>query len=76
MWNFQGSLFFGLGISKGSNTILWIIQGLTFLLSGISRGIVKKMKNSRVVFKKMYPNPPVWIFSRIAHYEKGKSKYF
>ena len=39
---FQGIVVFGLGISKGSNTILSVIQGLSFLLSGISRGIVKK----------------------------------
>ena len=37
---------FGLGISKGSNTILWNIQGLSFVLSRISRGKVKKMKNT------------------------------
>ena len=28
---------FGLGISKGSNTILWNSQRLSFVLSGISR---------------------------------------
>ena len=39
---FPGVVVFGLGISKESNTILWIIQGLNFLLSGISRGIVKQ----------------------------------
>ena len=33
---------FGLGISMGSNTILWNIQGMSFALSGISRGKVKK----------------------------------
>ena len=33
---------FGLGISKESNTMFWNIQGLSFALSGISRGKVKK----------------------------------
>ena len=32
---------FGLGISKGSNTILWNIQELSFVLSEISSGKVK-----------------------------------
>ena len=45
MWNFQGGIFvFGLDISKGSNTILWNIQGVSFALSGICRGKVKKWK--------------------------------
>ena len=38
-WNFQGL--------KGSNTILWNIQGLSFVLSGISRGKVKNEKSQR-----------------------------
>ena len=46
---------FGLGISKGSNTILWEIQGLSFVLSGISKDKVKKMKNSLAVFTKVSP---------------------
>ena len=57
-WNFQwwprknnvefpAVFVFGLGISKGSNTILWNIQWniqwlMTFILSGISRGKVNK----------------------------------
>ena len=51
-WNFQGLIknevefprvfVFGLGIYKGSNTILWNIQGLSFVLSGISWGKVKQ----------------------------------
>ena len=41
---FPGVLVFGLGISKGSNTILWNIQRLSFNLSGIPRGKVKKLK--------------------------------
>ena len=66
-WNFQGwprknnvefsgVFVFGLGISKGSNTILWNIQGLSFFLSGISRGKVKKWKILGG-FKKVYPQP-------------------
>ena len=53
-------------------TILWNIQGLSFVLSGISRDKVKKMKFPGVMggggegeFKKAYPQPPVWIFSGI-----------
>ena len=53
----DGVFAFGLGISKGSNTILWNIQRLSFVLSGICWGKVKKMKNSREVFKKVYPQP-------------------
>ena len=41
MWKFQGSVF-GIGISKGSNTIPWNIQGLSLILSGISKVKVKK----------------------------------
>ena len=73
---FQGIVVFGLGISKGSNTILSIIQGLSFLLSGISRSIVKKWKIPEGVQKNISSTPQVWIFSGIAYYEKGKSKYF
>ena len=45
-----------MGISKGDQEkIMWNFQGLSFVLSGISRG-------------KVYPQPPlVWIFSGIAH---------
>ena len=39
---FPGVFVFSLGISKGSNTILWNIQELSFVLTGISRGKVKK----------------------------------
>ena len=42
---FPGVFVFGLGISKGSNTILWNIKGLSFVLPGISRG--KKEKNEK-----------------------------
>ena len=58
---------FGLGISKGSNTILWNIQGLSFVLSGISRGKVKIWKIPGEFSQKYILNPPVWIFSGIAH---------
>ena len=42
MWNFQVSWWFGVGISKGSNAILWNFQEWSFILSGISRSKVKK----------------------------------
>ena len=69
---FPGVFVFGLGISKGSNTILWNIQGLSFVLSGISRGKVKKWKIPGEFSQKNILNPtpfpwPVWIFSEIAH---------
>ena len=84
-WNFQGwprknnvefpgVFVFGLVISKGSNTVLWNIQeGLRFVLSGISRGKVKKWKIPEGVSKKYILNPPpsltpVWIFFGIAQY--------
>ena len=37
---FRGVFVFGLGFSKGFSTSLWNIQGLSFVLSGISRGEV------------------------------------
>ena len=67
-----GDFVFGLGTSKGSNTILWNIQCLSF---------VKKIKNSSgrgggegeggvigEVQKNMSSIPRVWIFSGIAHF--------
>ena len=67
---FPGVFVFGLGISKGSNTILWNIQGLSFAWSGISRDKVKKRKIPGGGFKKVYPQqpPPVWTFSGIAQF--------
>ena len=38
---YPGVFVFDLQISKGCNTILWKIQGLSFVLSGSSRGKVK-----------------------------------
>ena len=68
-WNFQGWLrknnvkfpgvfVFGLGISKGSDIILWNIQGLRFALSWISRGKVKKWKIPGAFSKKYILNCP------------------
>ena len=62
---FPGVFVFGLGISKGSKTILWNIQGLSFVLSGICRGKVKKVKNARGGQKFISSAPLVWIFSGI-----------
>ena len=58
---FPGVFAFGLGISQGFNTILWNIQGLSFL-SGNFRSQVKKIKTSRGIFKKVYPQPPLFVF--------------
>ena len=54
---------FGLGISKGSNTILWNIQELRFVLFEICRGKVKKFK-TQVSFQKSISStpPPPWKF--------------
>ena len=61
---FPGVLAFVLGISKGSDAILWNFQGLSFVLSGISRGKEKKKKNSRGFSKKYVLNPPCLVFFR------------
>ena len=53
LWNFQ----------KGSNTTLCNFQGWKFVLSPISRGKVKKMKNSREHSKKYALNHPCLFFS-------------
>ena len=67
MWNFKGFWWLGLGIPKESNAILWNFQGWSFVLSGISRGKVKKLKNSRGSSKKyVCSQPPAVFFSGIA----------
>ena len=65
---FPGVFVFGIGNSQGCNTVPWIIQGLSFVLSGIFGGKVKKMKSSKRGFKKVYFNPLLGFFSRIAQY--------
>ena len=81
-WNFQvwprkdnvkfpGVFVFGLRISKGSDTILWNIQGLSFVLFWISRSKVKKWKIPGVFSKKYTLNPPptlFWFFYGIAQF--------
>ena len=68
-------MLFGLGISKGYNTILWNFQGWSFVLSGIFRGRVKKKKkNPRVFFKKVCPRHPLFFFSGIAQSKLNKQK--
>ena len=63
---FPGVLAFVLGISKGSDAILWNFQGLSFVLSGISRGKVKKLKNSRGIQIQVCSQFPTVFFSGIA----------
>ena len=67
---FPGVFVFDLGISKGSNTILYNIHGLSFVLSGISRGKAKKWQiPGGRGFKKVYPQPSCLdFFSGIAQY--------
>ena len=77
----DGVFAFGLGISKGSNTILWNIQELRCVFSGSSRDKVKKWKVLGEVSKthillNITPFPPapppapptVWISPIIAQY--------
>ena len=66
MWKFQGSVF-GIGISKGSNTIPWNIQGLSLILSGISKVKVKKWKTPGFS-KKYILKPRLDFFSETAQY--------
>ena len=63
---FSGVFDFGLGFSKGSNTILWNIQELRFVLFEICRGKVKKFK-TQVSFQKSIsstPPPPLEILDQ------------
>ena len=55
MWNFHGSLFLALEFLRDLTQFCGISQGLSFVLSGICRDKVKKKKNSRAVFTKVYP---------------------
>ena len=65
---FPGVFLFGLAISKESHTTLWNIQGLNFVLSGISRGKVRN-KKFEGVFKKVYPQRPCLdFFWKIAYF--------
>ena len=63
MWDFQGSLLLVLEFPRYlSNTILWNTEGLSFVLSGVSRGKVKKWKIPGGVSKKYILNPPCLNF--------------
>ena len=64
---FPGVLVFGLGISKGWNTILQNFQVWNSVLPRISRGKVKKWKIPGGFSKKYVLNPPFCFFSGIAH---------
>ena len=70
-WNFQGwsrknhvecsrVLVFGVGISKGCNTILWNTQEWKFVFTGISKNKVTNLKIPApgFFFKKISPQPP------------------
>ena len=52
----------------GSNTILWNIQELSFVLSDVSRGKLKKWKLPGGFSKKYILNPPCLDFSGIAQF--------
>ena len=73
MWNLVLTLEFPRDLTQFSG----ISKGLSFVLSGISRGNVKKMKNSRGGGAKKVdphspPSPPIWILSGIAHLDKAR----
>ena len=62
---FPGVFVFCLGVPERSNSILWNIQGFSFVLSGISKGKVKKWEISGgggEGFKKVYPQPSMLGF--------------
>ena len=72
MWNLVLTLEFPRDLTQ----FCGISKGLSFVLSGISRVNVKKMKNSRGGVKKVYPHsppsPPIWILSGITHLDKAR----
>ena len=59
---FPGVFTFGIGISMGYNAILWNFEGWSSVLSGTSRGKVKKERNSRVFSKKLRLQAPHLFF--------------
>ena len=58
MWNFLVSLVLTLEFPRDLTQFCGISKGLSFVLSGISRGNVKKEKFQGGGVKKVYPNPP------------------
>ena len=78
MWSFQGLIKNEVGQFIWSNTILWNIQGLSFFLSRVCRGKVKKWKIPRRDggSKKYILNKgAVWIFSGIGHFRQIMQSY-
>ena len=59
-------LVFGLRISKGCSTILWNLQGWSFVFSRISKGKVTTLKIAGIFSKKYVNTTPVYILSGIA----------
>ena len=79
MWNLVLTLQFPRDLTQ----FLGISKGLSFVLSGISRGNVKKKKFQGGGVKKVYPHSPpppppltpnldIWILSGIAHLDKAR----
>ena len=54
--------------AQWANTILWNIQELSFVLSGVSRGKLKKWKIPGGFSKNYILNPPCLDFSGIAQF--------
>ena len=70
IWNFHGSFFLALEFLRDlGNRIVWNIQALSFVLSGISRDHVKEYEKFCGSFHKSISSTPpaVWCFSGIAH---------
>ena len=78
MWSFQGLIKNEVGQFIWSNTILWNIQGLSFFLSRVWRGKVKKWKIPRRdggSKKYILNRGAVWIFSGIGHFRQIMQSY-
>ena len=74
MWNFHGSLSLALETLRDlANTILWKIQGLSFVLSGIYRDKVKKWK-VQGSFHKSISSMRIyfWQHELARYYKRGK----
>ena len=77
IWNFQGYwrkskwIFRELIKNNVEFPVLWSFLEWSLVLSGISRGKVKILKNPGGVSKRYVLNPPCLVFSGIAHCDTG-----
>ena len=61
MWNFQGSLFLALEFPRDLTQFCGLSR-VELCFAQNFRGYSKKMKNSKGVFKKIFPQPPLFGF--------------